>query len=49
MSMSLGDGGGPGDLCRINDLDAVRRALDAADATGLLAGMADGLGTLLGP
>jgi ATP-binding cassette, subfamily B, bacterial len=49
LNMSLGDGVGAGDLPRIDDHDAVRAALDSADAGGLVAGLPAGLGTLLGP
>jgi ATP-binding cassette, subfamily B, bacterial len=48
LNMSFGDGVGAGDLHRISDTDAVRGAIDSADASDLLTRMADGLDTLLG-
>jgi ATP-binding cassette subfamily B protein len=48
LNMSIGDGVGAGDLPRIDDVEAVREAIDAAGATSLLHGMSGGLETLLG-
>jgi ATP-binding cassette subfamily B protein len=49
LNMSIGDGVGAGDLPRIDEAEAVRDAIDRADATRLLDGMSGGLDTMLGP
>jgi ATP-binding cassette, subfamily B, bacterial len=49
FQMALGDGVGGGDLPRIGDHDAVRGAVAAAGAAGLVEELPGGLATLLGP
>jgi ATP-binding cassette, subfamily B, bacterial len=49
FQMTLGDGVGAGDLPRLGEAEAVRGAVHRAGGAGLLAGLPDGLGTMLGP
>jgi len=49
MHMTLGDGVGAGDLPRVDDREAVLGAVGRGGADQLLAGLPEGLDTMLGP